>query len=160
TNYGESTQAFVVVQRAEVDDLAAVERQASGCSAGGEKQLGITVDRALVVCDALVLRVQVPGGPAEVKRYILLFAMAPDALQRFTFPELLRERRTVVRRVRLGAQYSDGAARIDLADALDCSVGSHSATDDQVRVVRHGSLLFQRVFSDGASRHAVHLLSK
>src|SRR6516162_8826000 len=43
--------------------------------------------------------------------------------------------------VPLGTGQADGAAAINLADAVDRRISGHSAADDQVHIVRYGSLM-------------------
>ena len=44
--------------------------------------------------------------------------------------------------MRVGADQADRAIGVNLADAADGGIGSHPAANDQVRVVRHGFLLW------------------
>src|SRR5947209_11173945 len=70
---------------------------------------------------------------------LLRFGVAPNTLQRFTFPKRFGQRRTIVRRVGFGTYESYAAFKIDFANAMHGSVSSHSAADNQVLIVLHSS---------------------
>src|SRR5687768_14337628 len=67
--------------------------------------------------------------------YAKLVRAEPDAVQRFTAPELLGEGRAFVRWVRFAADQTDRTVGIDLANAADSGVGSHATADDEIGVV-------------------------
>src|SRR5262249_58179458 len=77
----QGAQPLVIIQGAEVDDLLAAEGQATGRAAGSQEQLAVAVGGPLVIGNPLVLRVQVPRRPPQVKGHPLAFGLAPDALQ-------------------------------------------------------------------------------
>src|SRR5579875_1750384 len=72
-----------------------------------------------------------------------LSAFAPNALQRFALPQALGQGRTVVRRMGLGTDQSDGAGRVHIADTVDGGIRRHAAAHDQVGVIWHSFLLVQ-----------------
>src|SRR5262249_27307326 len=106
------SQMGVVIQGAEVDDWLAAEGQATGRAAGSQEQLAVAVGGPLVIGNPLVLRVQVPSRPPQVKGHPLAFGLAPDALQRFAFPELFGQGRAGIRRGALRTELAAGGAAV------------------------------------------------
>src|SRR5256886_600933 len=94
--FGEAAQAAVVVQRAEVDHLVRLQRQAPRRAAGGEQQLLEPVHRAPVVGDAVSPQIDADHTAAELQIRAGRRRLAPDALLRLSLPQALRERRAVV----------------------------------------------------------------
>src|SRR6266508_4404930 len=143
------TEATVVVEGAEVDYLAPVERQAPGPAARREQQL------VEAVHDALVVRHGMPGGiegdraAPEVQLGACFRGRTPDALLGLALPQALGERRAIVGRVRLGADQADGAGGVRLPDTRDRRIRRHPAADDEIRVARH-STLHPDPYSDSA----------
>src|SRR6185295_18193147 len=97
-----------------------------------EQQLVERVARSAVVRHCLVVEVERPRPPPEVELHARVAGLAPHALERFPFPESLRERGPGVGRIRVVADQRDGRPGVELPDAADGGVGGHSSSDDQV----------------------------
>src|SRR5262249_62005888 len=67
--------------------------------------------------------------------------LGADALEGFPLPVLLGQGGAAIGGGPLAPEHADGAAAIALADAVDRRISGHPAADDQVLIVRHGSLL-------------------
>ena len=134
-------QALVVLERAVVGDPMTAHGKTPGCHAGREQQFVEAVLGSPVVDDALVVEIEQAAGAAEMNFNAKLVRAEPDAFQRFATPELLGEGRSLVGRVRFGANQTDRPVRIDLANAVGSGISSHTAADDEigVPVVNHHS---------------------
>src|SRR5665213_529540 len=128
---------LVVVHGAEINDLRITKRQSSRRAAGGQQQLGVGVGGALIVNDSFVPRVQGSRRPTKMGAHVLAIGLPPDAFQGLTLPKRFGQRRTIVRRVRLGTDEADRALAIHLADSRDGRRGGHPAADDQIGVMWH-----------------------
>src|SRR5207237_4909690 len=131
----ERAQPAVVVERAVIDDLVRLERQLSRHPAGGEQQLCEAVFRAPVVRRLVRPRIDRRDPTAQVQLGPRGGRLAPDLLLGLALPERFRERRSVVRRVRLGADHADRAGGIGLVGGLGGGIGGHAAADDQIGIV-------------------------
>ena len=145
---GEQAELLVIVQGAKVEDRIGVARNAQGCAAGGQQQPIVVVGRSLVVGHVLLRRIEAHDPASQVEGGLSHGGLPPDAFQRFSLPESLRERRAIVRCVRLRDQ-SDRARGIHLADSRDGGVRRHSPAHDEILVAWHSPLLLLSCGSRG-----------
>jgi len=134
---GEPAQPAVVVERAEVDDVARRIPQPARAAAGREQERPVLVRSAAVVAGALRVGVD-PHDPAAADQLRTgLSGLAPDAVLRVALPQPLGQGRPVIRRVRLRAHHGDAAPGVLPTDPVRCRVGRHAAADDQIVVSSH-----------------------
>src|SRR5207244_2418440 len=135
-------QPPVVVERAEVDRVRRLVQPPWTAARGEQDALELVVLARVVGRPA---RVEVERDDAAPERQVdaELLGAAPDRAFVLALPERLRERRTAVGRVTLGADQADRALAVVVADPAAGGVGGHPAADDQVPVRGHVSLLCQ-----------------
>src|SRR5207244_11895368 len=92
-------QAAVVVECPEVDDLVVPASEPAGNAAGREQQLLVDVLVTLVVGRAVAAEIERDHAAPEDGVGATQGGVVPDRLLVAACPELLRERRTLVRRV-------------------------------------------------------------
>ena len=134
---GEPAQPAVVVERAEVDDLAVAPAEAPRPAAGGEQHLLVAVPVTLVVDRAGRSEVDAGDSPGQPEVDSELVGPLPDRALLAAAPELLRQRWTLVGRMRLGADERDRRIGLAFADRLGRLCSGHPAADDQITGVLH-----------------------
>ena len=135
---GDPAQPSVVVERPEVDDLAVVAAEPSRPAAGGEQDLLVCVLLALVVARMGSVKVERRDPPPQAKVDSELVGPLPDRALLAPAPELLRQRRSLVRRVRLGTDERYRRAGFAFADCLGRLGAGHPAARDQIARSLHG----------------------
>ena len=133
----ERPQPAVVVERAEIDDLIRLERQLPWGPAGGEQQLGEPVARSAVVRHLVRSQIDRADAATDVQLRAGGGRLAPDLLLGLALPKRFRERRPVVRGVRLRADHADRSGGIGFTDGLGGGGGGHAAAHDHIRIVGH-----------------------
>ena len=123
-------ETLVIFQCAKINNFILAKRQRANRSARCQKQFFVGVSVLLVIGDGLVVGIDGLHSSSEMEIELLRFGVAPNTLQRFTFPKRFGQRRTIVRRVGFGTYESYAAFKIDFANAMHGSVSSHSAADN------------------------------
>jgi hypothetical protein len=140
----ERAKPAVVVERAVVDDALVPLGNPARRSAGCEQEPLEGVGRAGCIGRRSLLQIERRDRIARVEVDAELGRPAPDGVLGLSLPEPFRQRRAGVRLVRVLAEEPDRALLVVLADSLACSVGGHSATDDQVPVIRQLQVIVTR----------------
>src|SRR5205814_8817738 len=128
----DSTQPAIVVERAEVDDLLVAAAEPPRAAARREQHLLVGVLLALVVHGTRRLEVEGGDAPAQAKLDAELLGSLPDGALLAPAPQLLRQRRPLVRRMRLGADERHDRFGVAFADRLGGLGTGHPAADDQI----------------------------
>ncbi len=140
-------QPAIVGQGAVVDDPIVRAAQAAGLTAGRQQQLAVAVRRSAVVSNLPALAVDIGGGAAQVQVDPEFVRLPHDLVFAVVLPQSPGKRRAVVGGERFSADEADGPVRVGVADATGGSVRGHPAADQQVVVVRHGSLTPEDIVS-------------
>jgi len=122
----------VIVESAVVDNPVVVAAEPARNAAGREQHLSVGVLVAAVVLGAPRAEVELDDPPTDPHVRAAELGIVPELRLVAAAPQLLRERRPLVRRVWLRADEDDPAGRIVRANALDCGSRGHAAADDQV----------------------------
>ena len=138
---GECANSAVVVERAVIDDVRLVAAEAARRSTGGEDHALVAVCLTGVVDRVVALGIERDDLPAEVEIDAALPRVAPDLRFVASFPEALRQRRTLVGGVLLLADEHDRAVAVDLTDALADGVAGHAAADHEIAIFAQRHLL-------------------
>jgi hypothetical protein len=92
----QAVQAAIVFDGPEVDGRIVVDAQSPGCAAGGQQQLLEGVGDALLISDALFVRLKGFGRSPQVEIHAPRLRAAPDAGQGFALPQSLRQRWPII----------------------------------------------------------------
>ena len=84
---GQLAKGLVIVQGAEVEVRRSRRGQATGRAAGGQEQLAVGIDRALIVGDAISLADRAFRPCGRGRAWLLRPRLAPDGFQRAAFPQ-------------------------------------------------------------------------
>ncbi len=136
---GELARAVVVAERPEVDDARARRQvQLARPPTGREQQGAIAV--LVVVVRGHDVTLAVDARHAGRRAHVGAGGVGRAEVHRvggavLVAPQVLRQRRTLVRLVDVLRQDRDAAVRVELPDPAGGRVGGHPATDDHVVVV-------------------------
>ena len=109
TRFGERAKTSVIRQGAEVNDPVVSERKATWPAARGQQEFLVGENVSLVVHDTFLLGNDLFDDAAKVNLDPFVPGLAPEDVQGLSLPKRLRERRTIIRGIRLRADQPDPA---------------------------------------------------
>ncbi len=136
---------FLVISNCPViEDLTFAKWQSAGSTARSQQDSFSAILVSLVILAGEIVRVKRNDLAPQVKAGVHVIHFQPDAVERFTLPQALAERRAFIGWVRFHPHQSDGPLRIDLPYAAHGSSRAHPTADNEILIVFHGTPLLSR----------------